>query len=90
MCHAFEMAGAAATLVHLDALIADPDQIAGYQLIGFPGGFSYGDDIASGRVFAMRCRERLYPRARPWSGDADHRGVQRLPGAGADRSAAGA
>lgn len=64
MCRAFEMAGATSTLVHLDALIADPAQIAGYQLIGFPGGFSYGDDIASGRVFAMRCRERLYPALR--------------------------
>ncbi len=23
------------------------------DLIGFPGGFSYGDDVASGRIFAM-------------------------------------
>lgn len=31
------------------------------DLIGFPGGFSFGDDVASGRIFAMHVRERLYP-----------------------------
>jgi phosphoribosylformylglycinamidine synthase subunit PurQ / glutaminase len=37
---------------------------AGYDLFGFPGGFSFGDDIASGRIFAMKIRERLYPALR--------------------------
>ena len=64
MCRAFEAAGAKATLVHLDRLIADPAQVDAYDLLGFPGGFSYGDDIASGRVFAMKARERLYPALR--------------------------
>ncbi len=58
------MAGAAPELLHLDALVKDPAQFERFQLIGFPGGFSYGDDIASGRIFAMRCRERLYPALR--------------------------
>lgn len=62
MCRAFEMAGARVSLVHLDRLIADPSQMDGYELFGFPGGFSYGDDIASGRIFAMKVRERLYPK----------------------------
>ena len=60
LCRAFEMAGAPADLVHLDTLIAHPQRIDAYDLIGFPGGFSYGDDVASGRLFAMRVRERLY------------------------------
>ncbi len=60
MCRAFEMAGAGAELVHLDRLITEPDRIAAYDLIGFPGGFSYGDDIAAGRVMAVKVRERLY------------------------------
>ncbi|MGH7243481.1 MAG: phosphoribosylformylglycinamidine synthase subunit PurQ [Phycisphaerales bacterium] len=64
MCRAFQMAGAAPELLHLDALVKDPAQFERFQLIGFPGGFSYGDDIASGRIFAMRCRERLYPALR--------------------------
>lgn len=60
-----------AELVHVRALIDDPDQIASYDLIGFPGGFSYGDDVASGRILAMQARERLYPALR----DAARRGV---------------
>lgn len=61
MLRAFRLAGAAVELVHLDALIADPTSIDSFDLFGFPGGFSYGDDIASGRIFAMKVRERLYP-----------------------------
>lgn len=64
MVRAFELSGAGATLVHLDRLIADPARMDEFDLIGFPGGFSYGDDIASGRIFAMRVRERLWPALR--------------------------
>ncbi len=61
MVRAFALAGAETELVHLDALLADPARLDGFDLFGFPGGFSYGDDIASGRIFAMKVRERLYP-----------------------------
>jgi len=61
MCRAFTLAGARVDLVHLEALCSEPARIASADLLGFPGGFSYGDDIASGRLFAMRIRERLYP-----------------------------
>ena len=64
LLRAFRMAGAEAELLHLDALIRDPARLGAFDLIGFPGGFSYGDDIASGRIFAMRVRERLYPALR--------------------------
>ncbi len=61
MVRAFALAGCeTCDLLHLDRLIAEPAAIEKYDLIGFPGGFSYGDDVASGRVFAMRLRERLY------------------------------
>ena len=71
LCYAFEAAGARVELVHLDRLLADPDPIRRADLIGFPGGFSYGDDIASGRLFAVKLREGLYPELR----DAAERGV---------------
>lgn len=61
MCRAFELAGAAVELVHLDALCARPDRLDAFDLVGFPGGFSYGDDVASGRLFAMRARLALWP-----------------------------
>lgn len=64
MCRAFELSGATPTLAHVDRLIAEPAQIDSFDLIAFPGGFSYGDDIASGRIFAMKLRERLYPALR--------------------------
>lgn len=64
MVRAFELAGASVELVHLDALCAEPDRLDAFDLVGFPGGFSYGDDIASGRIFAMRVREKLYPALR--------------------------
>jgi len=60
MCRGFALAGAHPELVHVNALIADPARIEAFDLIGFPGGFSYGDDIASGRVFAMKLREKLF------------------------------
>lgn len=59
LAHAFELAGAATRKVHLNALIEQPEQIESYDLIGLPGGFSYGDDIAAGRIMANRLRHRL-------------------------------
>lgn len=64
LCRAFHLAGATPQLVHLDRLIAEPRRLEDADLIGFPGGFSYGDDVASGRIFAMRVRERLWPALR--------------------------
>lgn len=57
---AFVLGGAACDRLHLDQLAARPTLLREFQLIGFPGGFSYGDDVASGRIFAMTVRERLY------------------------------
>ncbi len=71
MVRAFEQAGAAPERVHLDRLIAEPSMIESFDLIGVPGGFSYGDDIAAGRVLAMRMRTHLYGALR----DASMRGV---------------
>lgn len=59
LVRAFSMAGASANLVHLDALIADPSPFGAADLIALPGGFSFGDDIASGRVFAAKIRTHL-------------------------------
>ncbi len=61
LCRAFELAGAGVELVHLSRLLAKPDTLDRFDLIGFPGGFSYGDDVASGRILAMHVRQRLYP-----------------------------
>ncbi len=64
MCRAFALAGAQPELVHIDALLREPARLEKASLLGFPGGFSYGDDIASGRIFAMRLAESLWPALR--------------------------
>jgi len=56
----FAMAGATTEIVHVADLIARGDQaFAGAHILAFTGGFSFGDHIASGRVFANRIRYRL-------------------------------
>ena len=59
LAHAFELAGAATQTLHLNTLIAQPRKIEDFDLIGFPGGFSYGDDIAAGRILANRLKHQL-------------------------------
>lgn len=49
---AFEGAGAKADLLHLTSLIREPGRLDDYQILVIPGGFSHGDDIAAGRIFA--------------------------------------
>jgi phosphoribosylformylglycinamidine synthase subunit PurQ / glutaminase len=57
---AFRLAGAETESILLKRLIAEPALIHGFDLIGLPGGFSYGDDIAAGRIVAVLMRRHLY------------------------------
>jgi phosphoribosylformylglycinamidine synthase I len=57
--HAFERAGGIARRVHVRALAERPATADDCQILCIPGGFSYGDDIASGRIFALELRTRL-------------------------------
>jgi len=56
---AFERAGAIAERVHLNDLIEAPERFRDFQIMAIPGGFSFGDDVASGKVLANRLRYRL-------------------------------
>ncbi len=56
---AFERAGARATRIHLNDLIASPQLLHEHHILAIPGGFSFGDDVASGKIFANRLRNRL-------------------------------
>lgn len=49
---AFEKVGGKAELLHINALKAHPRKLAEYHIMVLPGGFTYGDDIASGKVLA--------------------------------------
>jgi phosphoribosylformylglycinamidine synthase subunit PurQ / glutaminase len=56
---AFTQCGARVDEVHLEKLFSGKVRMADYHIMAFPGGFSYGDDIASGRIFANELRLRL-------------------------------
>ena len=62
LAEAFALAGATPISLHLNELISNPTAIDDFQLIGLPGGFSYGDSIAAGRIMANLMREKLYPK----------------------------
>jgi len=56
---AFEKAGSTVERVHINRLVAGERKLADYQIVAIPGGFSYGDDIISGRILANELRLRL-------------------------------
>lgn len=57
--HAFERAEAKSEYVHIQKLLAQPELLDQYSMLAVPGGFSYGDDISSGRVLAQEMKARL-------------------------------
>lgn len=52
LAYAFEVAGAAPELVHINQLRHGSRSLNNYGALAIPGGFSYGDDIASGKALA--------------------------------------
>jgi phosphoribosylformylglycinamidine synthase len=58
---AFELAGGEALRVHVTDLIAKPGLLARFRILAFPGGFSFGDHLGSGKVFATLFRRNLGP-----------------------------
>ncbi|MBL8755944.1 MAG: phosphoribosylformylglycinamidine synthase subunit PurQ [Planctomycetes bacterium] len=57
--HAFARAGGSPQFLHIQSLLAAPDQLDQFRIVVVPGGFSYGDDISSGRVLAQEMKGRL-------------------------------
>lgn len=60
LCRAFDLAGAAPDLIHIDRIVREPALIDAADILAIPGGFSHGDDIAAGRVLAVTMREKLW------------------------------
>src|SRR6185312_3040155 len=51
---AFERAGAIAERVHINRLREQPSELMRYQILAIPGGFTYGDDVAAGKILATQ------------------------------------
>jgi phosphoribosylformylglycinamidine synthase len=56
---AFEQAGGRPEIHHLCRILENSKFLRGFQVLVIPGGFSYGDDISAGRIFANQLRHRL-------------------------------
>jgi len=57
--YALELAGFRAERVHVFRLMEAPALLGEYQLLMIPGGFSYGDDVAAGKILANQMIHRL-------------------------------
>lgn len=58
--YALELAGAHAQRVHINRIIENKQLLKDFQIIVFPGGFSYGDDVAAGKILANQIIHHLY------------------------------
>jgi phosphoribosylformylglycinamidine synthase subunit PurQ / glutaminase len=56
---AFQYAGAAAEMVHINRLLNGSVRLEDYQILAIPGGFTYGDDISAGKILANELSVKL-------------------------------
>ena len=57
---AFEQAGGNPDRVHINRLLENPSLPDDYQILCIPGGVTYGDDVAAGRILANQIRLHLF------------------------------
>ncbi len=57
--YAWEQVGAEAEAVHVARLLERPAMLDDRQILTIPGGFSYGDDIAAGKILANQLEHHL-------------------------------
>jgi phosphoribosylformylglycinamidine synthase len=57
--YAFERAGGLVERLHVNCLLESPAAMSQFQVLCLPGGFSYGDDIAAGRILGNQIRHHM-------------------------------
>lgn len=57
--NAFKAVGAAPERVHISEIKSGKAKLMSYDILVIPGGFSYGDDVAAGRILANQVRVYL-------------------------------
>jgi len=62
--YALELAGAEAERIHINRIIENPDVLGDCQIVVIPGGFSYGDDVAAGKILANQIIHHLSDKLR--------------------------
>ena len=56
MAAAYKIAGAESEIVHLNDILLGKKSIHNFDILNFPGGFSFGDDLGSGKVLANKMK----------------------------------
>ncbi len=59
LAEALGRAGSEVSFLHLHDVMSGPEVLQNYHIIGFPGGFSFGDHLGSGLVLAGKCKKYL-------------------------------
>ena len=67
--HALELAGAKVQRVHINRVMAEKGLLDQHQILVFPGGFSYGDDVAAGKILANQVTHHLSEQVRKFVDD---------------------
>jgi len=58
--NAFKTVGIKGNVIHVNDLIQSPKKLKNFQILAFPGGFSYGDHTGSGNAMAHKIRNNLF------------------------------
>ncbi len=66
MAAAYKLAGAEPSIVHLNDIFLEKVSIHDFDILNFPGGFSYGDDLGSGKVLANKMKYRKLTSGKPF------------------------
>jgi phosphoribosylformylglycinamidine (FGAM) synthase-like amidotransferase family enzyme len=56
---AFQEAGGEPTIFHINTLLEKPEILRNHQVFCLPGGFSFGDELRSGKILAEKMRVAL-------------------------------
>ena len=56
LAYAFSLAGADSDIVHFSDISSGKKKLSDYEIFAIPGGWSFGDDIAGGRVLSNKLR----------------------------------
>ena len=66
---AFKLCGATPEMVHLNDLLNGSRSLNEYHILAFIGGFSFGDHLGAGTVFANRIKARLHDELKQFVAD---------------------
>ena len=59
LSEAFRLAGGSPESIHLSDILENPACLTGCDILAFPGGFSFGDHLGSGKVLAHLVKSRF-------------------------------